>query len=232
METTEYKGYTIKIEQDEDPPDPRGWDNLGTMICIHSRYNHLGDNHDLKTNDFKSAEEIKEYIRLKLKGYIILPLYLYDHSGITMNTTGFICGWDSGLVGFIYITAKKMRHEYSAKRISKKLKERITRYLVNEVKVYDMYLTGDVWGYKDIKDPDGNVLDDSCWGFFGTEDCIEEAKSIVDADIKIKKELKKVETTPLKKLPLLIESLEYEVSKKRLEERLKGDKDDTRTESP
>jgi len=24
------------------------------------------------------------------RGYVVLPLYLYDHSGITMNTTGFL----------------------------------------------------------------------------------------------------------------------------------------------
>jgi hypothetical protein len=222
METTEYKGYTIKIEQDDEPTDPRSWDNLGTMICFHPNYN-LGDTHDLKPANFRSAKRIEEYIEKKLKGHIILPLYLYDHSGITMNTTGFSCRWDSGLVGFIYITAKKIRHEYNAKRISKKLKERVSGYLVNEVKEYDQFLTGDVWGYRDIEDPDGNVLDDSCWGFFGIEHCITEAESIVDEDIKIKKELKKVETTPLKKLPLLIGSLEYEVSRKRLEERLKGE---------
>ena len=34
--------------------------------------------------------------------YLMLPLYLYDHSGITMNTTGFSCPWDSGQVGWIY----------------------------------------------------------------------------------------------------------------------------------
>ena len=24
---------------------------------------------------------------------VCLPLYLYDHGGITMNTTGFACSW-------------------------------------------------------------------------------------------------------------------------------------------
>ena len=27
----------------------------------------------------------------QMEGMVILPLYLYDHSGITMNTTGFSC---------------------------------------------------------------------------------------------------------------------------------------------
>ena len=38
-----------------------------------------------------------------------------------------------------------------------------------EVKEYDQYLTGDVWGFI-IEDDDGNELD-SHWGFFGFDDC-------------------------------------------------------------
>ena len=38
----------------------------------------------------------------QMDGMVILPLYLYDHSGITMNTCGFSCPWDSGQVGWIY----------------------------------------------------------------------------------------------------------------------------------
>lgn len=34
----------------------------------------------------------------------MLPLYLYDHSGITMNTSGFSDPWDSCQVGYIYMT--------------------------------------------------------------------------------------------------------------------------------
>jgi ribulose bisphosphate carboxylase small subunit len=32
--TEEYKGYTIKVEYDEDPQNPRtDWDSAGTMVC-------------------------------------------------------------------------------------------------------------------------------------------------------------------------------------------------------
>ena len=35
----------------------------------------------------------------ELENVVILPLYLHDHSGLTMNTSGFHCPWDSGQVG-------------------------------------------------------------------------------------------------------------------------------------
>jgi len=37
-------GHTIKIYIDQDAENPRDWDNLGTLICGHSRY-QLGDQH-------------------------------------------------------------------------------------------------------------------------------------------------------------------------------------------
>lgn len=52
MET--YKGHNIKIEADESPENPRDWDNLGSMYCLHRNYN-LGDKHN-----FSASEIIQE----------------------------------------------------------------------------------------------------------------------------------------------------------------------------
>ena len=158
----------LKIHQDTDPMNPRTeWDNLGSMICLHSRYN-LGDKHS-----FRDSEDIHEHIKENnIKS--VLPLYLYDHSGITINTTGFYCPWDSGQVGFIWIEDDKIRSEYGVKRISRKLRLRMLEYLKAEVETYDDYLTGNVYGFtyhEEIRiNPNGDTKDineDSCWGFYG-----------------------------------------------------------------
>jgi len=138
----------IKISQDDWAQDPReAWDNLGTMICFHGRHN-LGDKHDYSHEDFDGWDDLQNYIEKKLGGVVILPLYLYDHSGITMNTTGFSCSWDSGQVGFIYVSRETLLKEYGGKKVTTKLKERVTQYLIGEVEEYDKYLTGDVYKYK------------------------------------------------------------------------------------
>jgi len=163
VHTETIKDYTINIVQDELADSPREmWDNLGTMLCKHSRYD-LGD---------KNAIEPE-------KGAVILPLYLYDHSGITINTTGFSCNWDSGQVGIIYCNLDTIRKEYNVKRISKALRERVAKTLKSEVAVYDDYLTGNVYGFSIEKD---NEITDSCYGFFGDYDgyVLEEARSIVN----------------------------------------------------
>lgn len=198
-------GFNVKIVQDNDPMSPRDWDNLGTMTCFHSGYN-LGDEQErdaqawlesmtglddeqlerlyLKVNpEFSNcSQSLKDYhdalIETIERDYLILPLYLYDHSGITISTSPFSCRWDSGQVGFIWVSKADIRKAYRVERISPKLKERVLKYLNNEVETYDQYLTGEVYGYIIGTEEDEHI--ESCWGFFGDEDhCFNEALSTI-----------------------------------------------------
>lgn len=106
-------------------------------------------------------------------GYVMLPLYLYDHSGITMSTGKFSCGWDSGWVGIIVCDEATVQSEFGGDR------DKALKALEHEVAVYDQYLTGDIWGYvaeerevdddADTDDNDGWKETDSCWGFYGSD---------------------------------------------------------------
>lgn len=180
----EYKGYTIKIFQDTDPLNPRtDWDHCDTMVCFHRRYN-LGDKHDWK-DSFNSWQELAEQIEKDFKPVVMLPLYLYDHSGITISTGPFSCPWDSGQVGFIFMSREEALKNWSRKRVTKKLQDRIEKFLESSVKEYDDYLTGNVYGFEITKD--GEDIE-SCWGFFGDyeKNVLLEARSIVDAKTKDK----------------------------------------------
>lgn len=181
--------FRIKVgREDGDFHDPRDWDNLGKMICFHNRYG-LGDKTPISHAEFDSWDEMEAYLVKEYKAEVILPLYLYDHSGITMNTTGFSCGWDSGQVGFIYATREDILNEYGSKKITKTLREKVEKVLLSEVEVYDQYITGDVY-YFEVEKCEvvvkvskeefdaGNYANaeeecewehyDSCHGFFGT----------------------------------------------------------------
>lgn len=158
---------TIRIEQDCDAESPRKWDNMGTMIAFHSRYDLGDDDHGFSSSDFNGWDELEAAIVKAHPGGIILPLYLYDHSGITMNTTGFSCPWDSGKVGFIVASAAKIRENFMVKRITAKIRERALESLVAEVETFDQYIRGDVYYYV-VKDDNGNVSD-SCGGFYGSD---------------------------------------------------------------
>jgi hypothetical protein len=175
--------YLIKILPDDTGDNPRNWDNIGTMICFHKRYD-LGDKHDYDHNDYDNWSEMEAAIIKKEKAAIILPLYLYDHGGITINTTGFSCPWDSGRLGFIFVSKKKVLAEYGGKRITPDLIEKATKYLIGEVETYDQYLRGDVYGYQVFKvdecDMDDEEELDACWGYYGQDECMKEAEATVE----------------------------------------------------
>ena len=170
-------GKKIVIGLDTDPIDPRSDDNLGTMVCFHRRYN-LGDSHDIDSDDFSNWDEMENFIKKEKKAIVVLPLFLYDHSGITMNTTGFSCRWDSGQVGFIYTTKSKVNECFGFKqRFSKQRIERVKKSLIAEVETYDQYLTGEVYCFK-IYDENENLID-SCYGFYDEDECLKEAEFYV-----------------------------------------------------
>jgi len=160
IESAEHDVFTIEIHTDEYPESPRDWDNFGTMICFHSRY-ALGDKHDM---------DIDELTALVARADVYsLPLYLSYHSGLAMNTTGFSCPWDSGQIGYTYVTREKVLSEFGVDVVDTKLLEKIYTYLRAEVATYDAYLRGDVYGYT-ILDSDGETVH-SCYGYYDTGDC-------------------------------------------------------------
>lgn len=157
----------LRVVQDSCGDNPRSWDNLGTMVCFHNRYD-LGDKHSYDADDYSGWEEMeKAILKEEGRGTVILPLYLYDHSGISMSTGAFSCRWDSGQVGFILANKKSILEEFGGKIVTKKLRERIEGILEGEVETYTKYLEGDVYGFV-IEDEEGEHID-SCYGFYGTD---------------------------------------------------------------
>lgn len=170
---------TLEIVLDLEAESPREWSNLGTMLCWHRHYN-LGDRHNYQTDDdfwfsmawhlANNSEDVKDMTQeeideLVLDNIIILPLYLLDHSGITMSIFPFNDPWDSGQVGWIYVTHDDVKREYGVEEITEDIEKKVLKTLEAEVEVYDAYLRGAVFGYI-IKDHNGDIID-SCWGFYG-----------------------------------------------------------------
>jgi hypothetical protein len=122
--------------------------------------------------DEVSSELQKDYDIAKLKAFeevaVWLPIYMYDHSSISLSTKPFGCRWDSGQLGIIYVTKENIRKEYQTKRVTKKVLMQVRECLRGEVEEYHDYVSGNVHGYV-LKDADDNEVD-SCWGFIGDPD--------------------------------------------------------------
>lgn len=206
---------TIEIHQDEDCSSPRKDDNFGIMVNWHSRYN-LGDVQGREKygsgeaflrylanpfappgRDFENSE-MEKVLRVVDRHYVILPLGLYDHSGISIFTGGpgdlawDSVGWDTSDIGYIYASLEDARKNWvlPKARWSTKIKTKVCRELRGkrewidaviplreaaenllrfEVEYYDEYLTGQCYGYV-VKAENGE--EDSCWGFVGDMDYV------------------------------------------------------------
>lgn len=186
-----HQGHMIKIYHDPDAESPREWSNLGTLICWHRRY-RLGDSHQFDSPEafLRDLVDISHQCDLSIellrdraeRKAILLPVFLYDHSGLAMNTIGFHCPWDSGQVGYVYVTLEAVRTEFGVKRVTKALREKAAEILCGEIVSYDAYLGGRVYGY--VIEQDGEEVD-ACWGFVGHYEleCLLHARRAVQASM-------------------------------------------------
>lgn len=96
---------------------------------------------------------------------VMLPLYLYDHSGITMSVSSFSCTWDSGMFGWIYADRTMIEKEYGA--VNTETVKKARKRLIAEVETYDLYLTGQCYGYSCYE---GECEIEGCGGYLGEYD--------------------------------------------------------------
>lgn len=150
--------YTIGGKDDENckPPvtDINVWiyDNFNEVAQLPEleRYNSYDGeiaflDEDETQDTFEITTEQHTYFdsivnQWKEQNLCILPVYMYDHSGITLSTGPFSCPWDSGRVGFIYVTKETCKQQGVTFNNAESI-------LKNEIKELDAYLTGDVYSY-------------------------------------------------------------------------------------
>jgi len=166
MEKINYRGIEIKIIPDEDCESPNEWSDDEFIV-----YNHR--DFYVKKEGF-SPREIFDYFeenayRKKLyKGHFVFTLYAYIHSGVSLSLGRdrypFNDRWDVSSTGNVLV-----------KRASGTWTEAKAREIAEElVRTWNQYLSGDVYGYNIEQ------LNESCWGYYGGDVCLQEAKSIVD----------------------------------------------------
>lgn len=91
---------------------------------------------------------------------VSLPLWLYDHGGITIGCGDLVYPyddrWDSGLVGWIVYARQAEDGENWC--------ENAYARMLAEVEEYDQYLQGEIYGFTLYKNREEI---DSCWGYYG-----------------------------------------------------------------
>lgn len=148
--SSEVKGYRLTVGYDDFDSNPREeFEPLATMLCFHRNY-RLGDKNPYKESQFSSWDEFLAQIKEDYGELaIVQPLYLYDHSVQSISTESWVgrahhAEWDSGMVGFVFITKEKVKDEYGE---GPDALAKAQKYLDGEVKLYDLYLRNEVYSF-------------------------------------------------------------------------------------
>lgn len=159
---------TIKIFHDPEPPDPREeWDNFGTIVAWHRNYIYDEDGR----KEYGDPDDFLEWA--EENDYIMLPVYLFDHSGCRISTTSHQFraadshGWDWGQLGWIYVTRHDALKEFQIEAEDWNIEwaSKAEKIMRQEIETLDDFYTNNVYGFTtyDWADEPRN----SCWGFYG-----------------------------------------------------------------
>lgn len=105
------------------------------------------------------------------KYFIWLPIYLYNHSSIAISTQPFNCRWDSGRIGYIYMTKAAAQDSFASAPAV--LLKHVYELLTDEVKTYNQFINGDVYRWQVLlKDSNNNwFIENSCGSYYNEAAC-------------------------------------------------------------
>jgi hypothetical protein len=171
-DTYAHADIPVRIVYDDEPLNPREEceENFTTIVAWHRR-SDLGDKgfnyRDLPS--FDTPEEVEAWLREEHGAICVMPLYLYEHSGQTLSLRPFGDPWDSGQVGFVFVTQAHM--DATGAPTPEGLIE-------GDVATYDAFLRGEVYGYIVADDEDDA---ESCWGFYDQDECKQQANDVAES---------------------------------------------------
>ena len=86
-----------------------------------------------------TSAQLRAYSRALMaeieKAYVVLPVYLLDHSGLSVSTTDFRDPWDSGQTGIIFASFDKIREEFEVEKITPEIRRKAENMLNAEVEL-------------------------------------------------------------------------------------------------
>ncbi len=178
-------GNELRIAYDEAGWNPREEENIGTVYIVHGRY-CFGD------ENFGNKEDYEEAYENIPADAIILPIYAYEHGGVTIRTSPYECRWDSGYVGCIWASKKETIEVFYGKE-TPDIEERIKRELKGEIEELDLYLRGESYCYELVEiehceycdHTHTNIIEGPIGGYPRVEDVVEEFSNLNPVEVAV-----------------------------------------------
>lgn len=160
--------YKIDIFPDEFCESPNDWGNEDAFVVYdHREFTVVRDGFDPLNiwNNMQTRKKLYD-------GHFVFCLYAYIHGGIVLSVGDHNfpdARWDVSMKGFVLV--KRQKGTWTSDKAFK-LAEGVTEE-------WNQYLSGDVYGYR-ITDTETDEEVDSCWGYYGSDDCMNEAESVAN----------------------------------------------------
>jgi len=159
----------LEIVTDESCESPREWDNLTIIVTIKNNHHTMGD---FQVNN---SEELREMLKGHKAKYA-MPLYVYEHSGISLKCFEDKVGypyndqWDAGCIGMVYTTKKLLKDN----GLDKYPEDKVIEQMKTEIETYSQWCNGECYGFRltelskcDKCEQSNDKEIDSCYGFYG-----------------------------------------------------------------
>lgn len=200
---TTHTGIEIAIKLDADAEDPfddcdEGW---GIDLSNHRDYRggEYGEALPFKVPEFiaynaegtlpEGGQEVADEMEAWMAKHEWTYVYMYDHSGRTVNTTGFSCQWDSGVAGVAFIERAVMIRDgwygMSEETPMWQQKEKAEQYLKDRVQLLDDLMRGNVYWWS----VEGSGEEESCAGYWGDSGRVQAVSDAVDAAITMEQKI-------------------------------------------
>lgn len=152
--------FSISIVQDEYAPNPRdAFDNLSRFYCPSSSRYISGGTTDLEISELYDSDNLRREIRaLKRAGAVVVE-FENPHIGTC----------------YAVITREQVINEYGDDSRTSLYHAR--QCAKGEIEEWLHFVNDEVYGYVITNDETGEEVS-SCWGYYGYDYCMEEAKSI------------------------------------------------------
>jgi hypothetical protein len=168
VERFEHAGRIVEIYPDQDEQGPDGWDNAGTLVIDSSLRMTFGDEQRHATGRTRDDDWMVDVRLVQRQGGVALPVFFADYG----SSGARIYESDHDPNGVIYATREEIAEEWGGD------KDKAAEYLRGRLATYTQWMEGDVYGYV-VSDEAGNHLD-SCWGFYGFDYAVAEAREAAE----------------------------------------------------
>ena len=168
IETYEHDGVKVEILSPDHIEDanPRTDQDCFTVIVAHHPRYEIGDTEHgyREENGYRwgpgSLKEIHDEIVRTHRDCLIRPLYLMDHGLVGVSLKDYKDAWDSGQVGWVFVTRKMIRENYMVKRVTAEVLAKAEALMASEVEQYSAWLEGRVYRFR-VTNPANGETEDS-----------------------------------------------------------------------